>query len=69
MDKGAADSMSIVTILVYMLDVFGVSTSRVSARHRRTRKQIIEVTMTFKVTLSDTHTMVKRTGLLFSKDA
>lgn len=57
--KGAADSMSIATILVYILDVSGVRTSRASERIRRRRKQIIEVTMTFKLTLSETHTIAR----------
>jgi hypothetical protein len=54
MVKGAADSMSIVAMLKYVLDISG-RTSRMSARIRKRRKQIIEVMMTFKVTLSDTH--------------
>jgi len=55
MERGAADSMSIAAMLVYTLDISGLSTSRMRARIRRRRKQIIEVTMTFKLTLSETH--------------
>jgi hypothetical protein len=56
MEKGAADSMSIAAILVYIPDdVAGPSTCRKSARIRRRRKQIIEVTMMFKLTLREIH--------------
>jgi p-aminobenzoyl-glutamate transporter AbgT len=55
MERGAADSMSIAAMLVYILDISGLSTSRTRARIRRRRKQIIEVTMIFKPTLSETH--------------
>jgi hypothetical protein len=56
MVKGAADSMSIAATLVYILDnVAGQFTCRKSARIRRMRKQIIEVTMMFKLTLRETH--------------
>jgi len=55
MENGAADSISIAAMLVYILDISGESTSRMSARIRRRRKQIIEVTTTFKLTLSVTH--------------
>ena len=55
MERGAADSMSIVAMLVYMFDISGVSTSRIRARIRMRRKQIIEVTMMFRLTLNETH--------------
>jgi len=66
MEKGTADSMSIVATLVYMLDNFGGSTSRVSARIRRIRKQIIEVTMAFNPTLDEYHETLKKALLPFS---
>jgi len=53
--KGAADSMSIVAMLVYVLASSGCCSFCMSARIRRSRKQIIEVMMTFKHTLIDTH--------------
>jgi hypothetical protein len=65
MEKGAADSMSIVAMLVYMLDISGESTSRIRARIRMRRKQIIEVTMIFKLTLSDTHGTASWIGFPF----
>jgi len=56
MVKGAADSTSIAARLVYILhDVSGPCTVRKSARIRSRRKQIIEVTMMFKLTLRETH--------------
>jgi hypothetical protein len=55
MVKGAADSMRIAAILVYILAVSGLRTSRAKARILRRRKQIIEVTMTFKPTLREIH--------------
>ena len=66
MEKGTADSMSIVATPVYMLDNSGVSTSRVSARIRRIRKQIIEVTIAFKPTLKEYHDILRRALLPFS---
>jgi len=39
--------------LVYVLDISGESTSRICARMRRRQKQITEVRMTFKLTLSE----------------
>jgi hypothetical protein len=65
MEKGAADSMSIVAMLVYMLDISGESTSRIRARICRRRKQIIEVTMIFKPTLSETHGTASLIGFPF----
>jgi hypothetical protein len=65
MERGAADSMSIAAILVYIIDSSGESTSRMRARICRRRKQIIEVTMTFEPTLSETHATMKRPGLPF----
>jgi len=59
MERGAADSMSIATTLVYILDISGESTSRMSARIRRSRRQIIEVTMMFKPKLSATQGTAK----------
>ena len=53
--KGAADSTSIAAILVYILDASDSTTCRKSARIRSRRKQIIEVTMMFKLTLRETH--------------
>ena len=67
--NGAADSMSIAAILVYILDISGESTSRTSARARRRRKHIIEVTTTFKPTLSETHGTATLTSLPPSKDS
>jgi len=55
MEKGADDSMTIATILVYIQDISGPSSRRKSARIRRRRKQIIEVTMMFKLTLREIH--------------
>jgi hypothetical protein len=56
MDKGAADSTSIAARLVYILDdVSGPWTCRKSARIRKRRKQIIEVTMMFKLTVREIH--------------
>jgi hypothetical protein len=66
MEKGTADSMSIVAMLVYMLDNSGESNSRVSVRICRIRKQIIEVTMTFRPTLKEHHKTVRRALLPFS---
>jgi hypothetical protein len=60
MVKGAADSMSIAAILVYILTVSGLSISRAEVRILRRRKQIIEVTMTFKLTLREIHTTAMR---------
>lgn len=67
-DIGAADSMSIATMLVYIPDISGESDSRASARIRRRRRHIIEVTITFKPTLSETHGTVTRAILSFGKD-
>jgi hypothetical protein len=53
--KGAKDSMIIAAILVYVLDISEPSTCCKSARIRRRRKQIIEVTTMFKLTLRETH--------------
>jgi hypothetical protein len=50
-------------MLVYILDISGESAPSVSARARRRRKQIIEVTMIFKVTVSETHATARWTGL------
>jgi hypothetical protein len=69
MERGAADSIIIVTILEYIQDISGESASRVSARIRRSRKQIIEVTMIFKLTLSETQGTARRVGFPFSKNA
>src|SRR5487761_191797 len=55
MDSGAADSTRIAATLVYVLDISGGSTSRIRARIRKRRKQIIAVTMMFKLTLSEIH--------------
>jgi hypothetical protein len=56
MEKGAADSTSIAARLMYILDnVPGQCTCRKSALIRKRRKQIIEVTMMFKLTLKKTH--------------
>ena len=56
MEKGAADSTSIAARFAYILhDVSGPCTCRKSARIRRRRKQIIEVTVMFKPTLRETH--------------
>ena len=52
-----------------MLDASEESTSRASARMRMRRKQIIEVTMTFKLTLSETHSTASRIGIPLCKDA
>jgi hypothetical protein len=61
MEKGAEDSTSIAAMLVYILDVSGESTLRESLRICRIRKQIIEVTMMLKLTLSETHgTLLRR---------
>jgi hypothetical protein len=68
MERGAADSMSIAATLKYILDVSGERISRMSARVRQRRKQIIKTTMTFKLTLSETYGMVKWIGLPCSKD-
>ena len=68
MEKGAADSMSIAATLVYILDISGEIMSRMSVRIRQRRKQIMEVTMTFRPTLSETHIAVKYVGLPSSKD-
>jgi len=54
MEKGAEDSTTIVAILVYILDISGPSSRRKSARIRRRRKQIIEVTTMFKPTVRET---------------
>jgi hypothetical protein len=67
-EKGAADSMSIAETLVHMLDISEESTSRKSARMRRRRKQIIEVRMMFRLTLSETHCTESWAGFPFSKD-
>ena len=68
MEKGAADSISIAATLVYSLDISGESTSRVSALIRRIQKQIIEVRMMFKLTLSEAHGTTSWIGLPFNKD-
>jgi hypothetical protein len=68
MERGAADSISIVAMLVYMLDISGESTSRICARIRMRRKQIIEVTMIFKLTLSETQGTENLMGFPFSID-
>jgi hypothetical protein len=68
MEKGAADSISMVAMLVYMLDISGESTSRIRVRIRMRRKQIIEVTITFKLTLSETHGTASLIGFPFSID-
>jgi hypothetical protein len=68
MEIGAADSMSIATTLVYIVDISGERVSRASARIRRRRKHIIEVTMTFKATLSETHGTATWAILRFGKD-
>jgi hypothetical protein len=47
--------MSIATTLVYILDISAWTNSRVSALMRRIWKQIIEVRMMFKLTLSVAH--------------
>jgi len=69
MERGAADSISIATILVYIQDISGESASRVRACIRRSRKQIIEVTMIFKLTLSETQGTARRVGFPLSMDA
>ena len=69
MVNGAADSMSTATTLVYILDISGESAPSVRARACRRRKHIIEVTITFKLTVSEIHVTARRTGLpLFSTD-
>lgn len=68
MENGAADSMSIAAMLVYIFDISGESISRMIARIRRRRKQIIEVTTTFKLTLSVTHGTTRLIGSPVSKD-
>ena len=68
MEKGAADSMSIAAMLVYILDTSGESTSRVSALMRRIRKQIIAVRMMFKLTLNEAHGTASWMGFPFNKD-
>jgi len=55
MEKGAKDSTTIAAILVYAVDISGPSSCRKSARIRRRRKQIIKVTMVFKLTLREIH--------------
>ena len=56
MEKGAADSTSIAARLVYILDdASGPCTCRRSVRIRRRRKQIMEVTMMFRLTVRETH--------------
>jgi hypothetical protein len=67
-ELGAADSMSIATTLVYIVDISGESASRASARIWRRRRHIIEVTMIFKPTLSETHGTATRAILGFGKD-
>jgi len=59
MVNGAADSMRIAAILVYTLVISGLSASFMSARIRRRRKQIMEVTMMFNPTLSETHGIIR----------
>ena len=54
-ESGAADSTRIAATLVYVLDISGGSTSCIRARIRKRRKQIIAVTMMFKLTLSEIH--------------
>ena len=61
--NGAADSMSTATTLVYILDISGESAPSVRARACRRRKHIIEVTITFKLTVSEIHATARRTGL------
>jgi hypothetical protein len=68
MENGAADSISMVAMLVYMPDSSVESTSRMRARIRMRRKQIIEVTITFKLTLSATHGTASLIGFPFSID-
>ena len=68
MERGAADSISIAMVLVYVLDISGESTSRARARVRRRRKHIIEVTMMFRLTLSENQGTARRAGLPFIKD-
>ena len=65
-ENGTADSMSIVAILVYVVDISEESTSWMSARMRMMRKQIIAVTVTFKDTLSENHSIDMRPGVPFS---
>lgn len=60
--NGAADSMSTATTLVYILDISGESAPSVRARACRRRKHIIEVTITFKLTVSEIHATARRTG-------
>jgi hypothetical protein len=60
--------MSIVAMLEYMLDNSGESTCRIRARIHMRRKQIIEVTMIFKLTLSVTHGTASSIGFPFSID-
>ena len=68
MERGAADSMSVAAMLVYILDVSGESIPRTRARIRKRRKQIIEVTMTFMLTLNETHGTARWIGFPLSKD-
>jgi len=49
-----ADLMSIAARLVYTLDIPSVSTSHVSAYICRRQRQIMEVMMMFRLTLSET---------------
>ena len=68
MEKGAADSISIAAALVYILDISGGRTSCESALMRRIRKQIIEVRIMFKLTLSEAHGTASWIGLPPSRD-
>jgi hypothetical protein len=52
--NGMADLMSIAARLVYTLDISSVSTSHVSAYICRRQRQIMEVMMMFRLTLSET---------------
>jgi hypothetical protein len=52
--NGMADLMSIAARLVYTLDISGVSTSHVSAYIHRRQRQIMEVMIMFRLTLSET---------------
>jgi hypothetical protein len=54
-ERGAADSMRIAATLIYVLDISGGSASRICARIRKRRKQIMAVTMMFTPTLSEIH--------------
>src|ERR1700741_3284885 len=66
-ENGAADSMRIAALLVYMWDICEQTTSRMRARIRRRRKQIIAVTTMSALTLSMAHTIPGR-AVLPNKD-